>query len=228
MSVATVAFVVLTVLLGNWQGRRAEEKLELARRLDDAQRSALLSIPPARVDPAGFEQRRVSARGRYVARATIFLDNKVLNGRAGYHVLTPLKIEGGDMHVLVDRGWIASGDRRELPPVRTPDELQLVEGVAVVPSGRFIELAPEAGAGPLRQNLVIAREEKRLGLVLQPLVIEQTSDAQDGLARVRQAPDSGVAMHQSYAMQWYSLALLAVVLYVVLNLKRIDAGDGPD
>jgi surfeit locus 1 family protein len=227
-SIAAAVFIALAVSLGNWQTRRAEEKLELARALDEARRGAVLSVPSAPAGAAGFERRRVSVRGRFVARATLFLDNQVLHGAAGYHVLTPMNIEGGDMHVLIDRGWIAAGDRSRLPGVPTPEGVQTVEGIAAVPSGRFIELAPDTGTSSLRQNLVLEREEKRLGLPLQPFVIEQTSDAKDGLARVWERPDSGAERHRSYALQWYSLALLAAILYVVLNLEKIDAGGGRD
>ncbi|TMH77144.1 MAG: SURF1 family protein [Betaproteobacteria bacterium] len=223
-SIAAAAFIALTISLGNWQTRRAEEKLELGRRLDEAAKGPVLSVPSVRLDASALERRRVSARGRFVARAVLLLDNKVLHGAAGYHVLTPLKLEGGELHVLVNRGWIAAGERARLPAVPTPENIQTIEGIAVAPSRRFIELAPEAASGPLRQNLVPEREEKRLGLGLQPFVIEQTSDAQDGLAREWERPDTGVDRHRSYALQWYSFAALAAVLYVALSFKRAGSG----
>jgi len=225
-SVATVLFVVVTVSLGNWQARRAGEKLELARALDEAGRGAVLSVPSAPVGAASFEHHRVSVRGRFVARAILFLDNQVLHGVAGYRVLTPMNVEGSGMHVLIDRGWIAAGDRSRLPGVPTPEDVQIVEGIVAVPGGRFIELAPDPGAGSLRQNLVLEREERRLGLPLQPFVVEQTSEAKDGLDRTRTRPDSGVERHRGYALQWYLLALLAAVLYVVLNFERIGTDGG--
>jgi len=223
-SIAAAAFLALTVALGNWQTRRAEEKLELGRRLEELARGPVLSVPSAPADASAFERHRVSARGHFVAQATLFLDNKVLKGVAGYHVLTPLKLEGGGLHVIIDRGWIAAGDRSRLPAVPAPEGLQTIEGTAVMPGTRFVELAPEAVDGSRRQNLVIAREEKRLGLKLQPFVIEQTSDAQDGLARVWERPDTGVDRHRGYALQWYSFAFLTVVLYVVLNFRRVGPG----
>jgi surfeit locus 1 family protein len=222
-SIAAAAFIALAISLGNWQTRRAEEKLEQGRRLEDAARGPVLPVPPSLAEPSEFERHRVRAHGRFVSRATLFLDNKVLHGAAGYHVLTPLKLEGSGMHVIVDRGWIAAGDRSRLPTVPTPEGVRAVEGTAVVPSSRFLELAPESD-GPRRQNLVIAREEKRLGLKLQPFVIEQTSDAQDGLAREWERPDTGVDRHRSYALQWYSFAALAAILYVALSFKRADSG----
>ena len=223
-SIATALFVALTVSLGNWQTHRAEQKLEAARRLDAGLRDAALSISAAPISAEEVENRRVSARGSFVAGATLFLDNKVLRGVAGYHVVTPLRLEGGDVHVLVDRGWIAAGERLALPTVPTPEGVQTIEGIAVAPIRRFLELAPEPATSPLRQNLVIEREEQRLALKLQPFVIEQTSDARDELARVWVRPDTGVDMHRSYALQWYSFAALAVLLYVVLSLERLRPG----
>ena len=51
-------------------------------------------------------------------------------------------------------------------------------------------------------------------------VIEQHSALDDGLIRDWPRPDLGVEMHESYALQWYSLAALSVVLLFALNFKR--------
>src|SRR5258706_6773910 len=200
--IAAAAFIALTTSLGNWHTRRAEENLELGRRLDEATGGPVLAVPSVRLDASALGRRRVSARGHFVAQATLLLDNKVLKGVAGYHVLTPLKLEGGELHVLVNRGWIAAGERSRLPEVPTPENLQTIEGIAVAPSRRFIELAPERASGPLRQNLVPEREEQRLLLRLQPFVIEQTSDAQDGLARELERPATVVDTDHRFALQW--------------------------
>lgn len=221
-SLAAAGFVALCIALGNWQARRAEEKLEAGRLADEAARGPVLQVPAGRVEAAGFERRRVAARGTFAARDTFFLDNKVLRGAAGYQVVTPFKPEGAGAAVLVDRGWIAAGDRSKLPDVPTPEGVRTIEGVAVVPSSRFLELGVDVDTGKLRQNLVLAREEKRLGLTLQPFVIQQTGDTADGLARVWERPDTGVDRHRSYALQWYSFAALAAVLYVALGFKRIE------
>jgi len=225
-SLAAAGFIVLTIALGNWQLRRAEEKTEAGRLLDEAARGPVLEVPAARADAAGFERRRVSARGTFVARATFFLDNKVRRGAAGYEVITPLRPASEGASVLINRGWIAAGDRSRLPDVATPDGVQVIEGVAVVPGSRFLELGPEADSARLRENLVIAREEKRLSMALQPFVIEQTSDAADGLARTWVRPDTGAERNRGYALQWYSFAALAAVLYVVLGFKRSSSATG--
>ena len=218
---AALAAIALTVSLGNWQTRRAEEKLALGRRLDDAAHHAVLALPPGPVDVHDYEFSRVSARGEYSARHTILLDNKVLHSVAGYQVLTPLKIAGGDMYVLVNRGWVAAGAWRDiLPQIKTPAGTETVEGIGIVPSKYIFELGTKTEEGSVWQNLVLARYAKWSGLKLQPIVLQQTSEAADGLVRAWARPDTGADRHRGYAFQWYALATAILIAYVALSFKR--------
>jgi len=221
VTVATIAFCALTVALGLWQTRRAAEKESLQATLDLRAAQPPLKLPPA---PAGWNaiaMRRISAQGEYVERFGILLDNKVHRGRVGYQVVTPLRIAGGNVHVLVNRGWVAAGRTRDdLPRVPVPGGSQVVEGIAVVPAGRVYELAADTPRNAVWQHLVLDRYRAWSGLELAPVVLQQTNDAGDGLAREWDRPDAGADRHRSYALQWFSLAILAVVLYVVLNTKR--------
>jgi len=221
VTVATVAFCALTVALGLWQTRRAAEKESLQATLDRRAAEPPLQLPPA---PAGWDvvaMRRISVRGEYAGRFGILLDNKVHRGRVGYQVLTPLRIAGGDVHVLVNRGWVAAGrTRADVPQVAVPGGPQTVEGIATVPAGRVYELAADSPRDAVWQHLVLDRYRAWSGLELAPFVLQQTNDAGDGLVREWDRPDAGADRHRSYALQWFSLAILAVVLYVVLNAKR--------
>lgn len=218
---AALAAIALTLALGNWQLRRAEEKLALGQELDAAARHAVLALSPEPVDAHTYAFSRVSARGEYSARHTILLDNKVLRGVAGYQVLTPLKLSGGDRYVLVNRGWVAVGARRDsLPNIRTPAGIENVEGVAVVPGNHILELDAKTEEGIVWQNLVLARYAKWSELKMQPIVLQQTSNAADGLVRAWGRPDSGADKHRGYAFQWYALAATIFISYVVLSFKR--------
>jgi surfeit locus 1 family protein len=226
-SVAAAIAIAIAVLLGNWQVRRTEEKLALQERFDDRGRGAVLQVPALAIDARAVEFSRVAARGEFLSRHTILLDNRVQNGIVGYQVLTPLRIEGGELCVLVDRGWVAAGSRREvLPQFSTPAGMQTIKGVAVVPSTKFFELGggadPAADPGPVWQHLDFERFSRTTHLPLQPIVIQQTSAAEDGLKRVWERPDNGVNTHRGYAFQWYALAVLVLILYVTLNLRRIE------
>jgi surfeit locus 1 family protein len=218
---AALAAIALALALGNWQSRRAEEKLALGRDLDAAAQRAPVHLPSGPIDAHDYEFARVVARGEYSARHTILLDNKVLRGTPGYQVLTPLKIAGGDMHVLVNRGWVAAGARRDsLPPIHTPAGTETVEGIAVMPGGRALELGAKTEEGIVWQNLMLARYASWSGLKLQPVVLQQTSEAADGLARVWARPDTGADKHRGYAFQWYMLAATILIVYVVLSFRR--------
>jgi len=224
MALLALGAVVAMVLLGNWQTRRAEQKLALQERIDALARGPVLSLSAGRVRAEDFVDSRVAVRGEFAPRLSVFVDNRILRGVAGYHVVTPLRIRGGDVYVLVNRGWIAAGPTRDrLPEVRTPAGEVVVEGLAVVPPERVYELAGETGAGPLVQHLVLSRMAERTGLELQPIVLQQTSDAPDGLVRAWERPDSGASTHRAYALQWYAMGIVVIAIYVGLNLKR---GDG--
>lgn len=221
VSLAALLVIMLTLALGQWQQRRAGEKLALAHSWDERSGGPALSMPSARVDPSQGEYRRFLVQGEYAPALGVFLDNKVHGGVVGYHLITPLRISGGDRYVLINRGWIAAGLRRDvLPVINTPPGTQSIEGIAVVPSQRFLELAPDDLPGKVRQNLVIGKMESELRIALQPVVIQQTGGPDDGLVRTWERPDIGVDRHRAYSLQWYLLSALTAVLYVFLNLKR--------
>ena len=67
----------------------------------------------------------------------------------------------------------------------------------------------------MRQNLDSRQFAAETGLRLRPIVLEQHSPApEDGLLREWPRPDAGIEKHESYSLQWYSLAALAIVLFV--------------
>lgn len=229
MALLALGATITMVLLGNWQTRRAEEKLARQMSVDARALRPPLTIPGSPIVGADYANSRVTVRGEFLAENTMFVDNRVLRGRPGYHVVTPLRIKRSDMCVLVNRGWVEIGPTRAaFPEIRTPKKEVVIEGLAVVPPERVYELGRESGSGPLLQHLVLARVSERTGLKLQPIVLQQTSDTSDGLARVWDRPDLGVNTHRAYAFQWYAMAVVIVVLYFALNLRHREGGGNGD
>jgi len=218
---------VATLVLGNWQTRRAGEKLALQERLDRWATGPAATLPNTLVEAAQWAQRRVVVRGEFIPSGLVLVDNRLHKGVPGYHVVMPLRMEGGRTYVLVNRGWVAGGSRRnQLPSIQTPAGTLQIEGVVSVPAPHPYELAragqADSQSGPVRQNLVIERIAADLHLTLQPLVIQQTSTATDGLVRDWPRPDARADTNRAYALQWYAMALMAVILWVAFNLKRTD------
>jgi surfeit locus 1 family protein len=209
------------IALGNWQTRRAQEKHALAERFEQAARTAPASVPSTAALPVSLVFKRLAAKGEFVPRFTILLDNKVYHGRPGYFVVTPLRLSGSAMHVLVNRGWIAAGSRREdLPSVRTPPGEVAVEGLGLEHAPRVLAVGGPP-TGRVWQGLAIDEFSRWSGLAVQPVFLEQRSDTPDGLVRDWPAPDFGIDRHTSYAMQWYLIAALAVVIFVSLSFDRV-------
>jgi surfeit locus 1 family protein len=218
--VAAFAGVLVTAAAGNWQLNRADEKERLQAAYDQGEAAAPVALSAEPESADRLRLRRVKVEGEFVASAMVLLDNKVYRKTVGYQVIMPLRIRDSPMHVLVNRGWIAAGtDRQQLPLIPTPTGTVTVSGVAVLP-GRFLELGQIDVSGPVWQNLTIERFRDRWGLDLQPLVIEQVNDLDDGLVRDWPRPDFGIAKHYGYAVQWFSLCALIIFLYLFFHVRR--------
>lgn len=225
-TLAALFFFLLTLWLGNWQRERAETKRALQARYDAAVGEAPIHVGSALLDRDSVLYRKLEVRGVFDDAHTILLDNRVVAGVAGYHVLTPLRIDGGSLAILVNRGWAAAGRTRgQVPHPPTPPGLVRLEGMAVDPYSRYVELAHAAPRGRVWQNLDFARYAADTGLPLQPVLLQQTSMQNDGLQRDWPQPDAGVDMHVGYAFQWYSLATTLAVLWLAMNVKRHRGGD---
>lgn len=219
--VAAGVGVAAAASLGNWQLRRAEQKVALQAQRDAAERAPAAEVTAG--DVAGLAGRtplRVQLRGRFVHEQTVWLDNRMMDGRAGFFVVTPLKLEGTGIAVLVMRGFVARdpADRQRLPAIGEPQGEVVVEGLALAEAPRLLDLGAGTPSGPLPaiwQNLDYAAFERATGQRVARIVVEQTSDGGDGLARRWPRPSTGVEKHRGYALQWFALAALLAVLAAV-------------
>jgi surfeit locus 1 family protein len=220
-TVAAVAFVVLTIGLGNWQRHRAEEKNALRVQLDQVDQQPAQDLAALGEEATKDRFRRVLVDGTFDRAHQVLIDNKVQDGRAGYDVVAPMRLSANGTYVLVDRGWVAQGAHRaDLPQVDAPATRTTLEGRVNFPPQHYLELGHAADAGPVRQNLDIARIAAGSGLTLSSFIVEQTSDSGDGLVRNWTPPDFGADQHRSYMVQWYSFAALAIALWLGLNWRR--------
>lgn len=220
-----LALIPSFVALGWWQLQRAEEKRVLQTEYD---RRA--SAPPVRIGPQPqaaetLRFHRVVATGRYQPEYQVLLDNRVYRGVAGYHVVTPLRVEGGEARVLVNRGWIPLGpDRQHLPAVATPEGRVRITGVATVPHDAPLALGSPEPLGyvwqPVWQRLDLERYARAVPFSLQPVVVLlDPEDPAGGFVRAWSRLDAGIAVHKGYAVQWFMLAAAAAIIYLVL-LRR--------
>ena len=219
----TIAAVAIFVRLAFWQLGRASEKDALQAQYAAGQRS-LVELTAANA-AALSQYQRVQARGHYDSAHQILLDSMPsAMGQPGYRVVTPFELEQGGW-VLVDRGWHRPGaTRSDLPKVAVGEDARTVSGQLTVLPRPGVRLAAGPGGSnwprvmnyPEHASVESALERKVLpGLVL------LDADQPDGFERAWQLrTDMGSERHLGYAVQWFGFAIAAVVLFVVLGLRR--------
>ncbi|OYD48342.1 SURF1 family protein [Acidovorax kalamii] len=243
ITLATVAGMLVTASLGRWQLSRAAQKEALQAMLDARGRMpamdgrVLLSQPTmAAAKAETLVHRAVVLEGRWLPEHTVYLDNRQMNGRPGFFVLTPLQLVGTPSGVvLVQRGWVPRNfqDRTQLPQVQTPQDVvvRVVGRVAAAPSRLYEFGGGDSSAGGhgaegssrIRQNLDLAAFRTETGLALAPLTVVQTGEAVgagDGLQRDWPVVGAGVDKHYGYAFQWFGLCGLMALLYVWFQIVR--------
>ena len=235
MTLATIMVMTLCIKAGLWQYNKAQVKLAL-----QAQLNARLTQPAEVLTDAlitgklavtqDLRYRRVKFTGVYNTRYQVLLDNQVENTLAGYHVLTPMQVQGSKFYVLVNRGWVAGvpdqvGVNRKLPTIDTPQGPQTIEGDIAIPAAKFFSLeappATEQKWQPVWQHLDMQRYAKSVPFDVQKFVVRLDAKSEaGGFMRNWPPPGENVNMHLGYAYQWFGFALTLLVIYIVLNLKK--------
>jgi surfeit locus 1 family protein len=222
--IAALVVAAAGLALGNWQTRRAQEKHNIELRMAERGQMPPTVLSRAGDAPADIEFRNVTVRGEYLPNWTVYLDNRPYKGTPGFYVVTPLKIAGSDMHVLVSRGWTKRDvvDRTRLPQIPTPAGTVEITGIARNSSSRLLQLgtAEPIRPGAIVQNAEAADIGRAANLPIYPFVIEQLTDTRDDLVRDWPRPSAGEDKHRGYAFQWYALAVTALLFFVVTGFRR--------
>ncbi len=224
---ATLVVAAAGFALGQWQTHRAQAKEALQASMQARATQAALAALPADGNADANEFRHIVLRGEFIAPWTVYLENRPHDGAVGFHVLTLFKPVGSTQAVVVARGWAPRDavDRTRLPQAPLPVGMTQVEGVLRRDAGHVMQLGQPDAPRPqaILQNLDMAALAQASGWVLSPYVIEQgaaTAGAADGLLRDWPAPALGSERHRGYAVQWYALAGMAILFFIVTGYRR--------
>jgi len=219
-----VAFVAVVIMLrlGFWQLERMEEKQQRLSTLNEklsSGNSSLVDLPDELELAADTP---VEFTGSVDSQRLIYLDNRIVDSTVGYEVLAPVETNVG--WVLVNYGWVqATNSRDKLPDVTIETTNNRFTGNVVVPSinPMIKETATAMDGFPLLiQQIDIETISGITGIALQPFVIalQQESDSlfKNNWRPVVMPPEK----HFGYALQWFGLAIAAIVIYFIALLKR--------
>lgn len=217
----------ITARLGFWQMSRAQQKEHLFEQQQSQQLLPALNNEQLLNWPAGAPglYRSVQLQGQWLDRYTVYLDNRTMDQRSGFIVLTPLQIKPGTA-VWVQRGWIARDRVRSdfLPPITTPNTPIEVRGLWVPPPSKLMELSsptenPDSTFQRLRANVDWELFQIETGLHL-VATLQQTHGFDDGLLRNWASPLSGSAKNWGYAAQWFGLSTLCAGLFIWFQVLK--------
>ncbi len=231
-SLTTAIALGMLVAMGSWQLDRLAWKRALIADVGARMASPARALPPPPVDAAALRYRPIRLQGRFRHDRELYLEARSHQGQAGLHLVTPLVLDDGRV-VLVDRGWVPPGRRR--PETRA--EGQVAGPVSLTATLRtggwkgYDFLRPEndpAGNAWLWMDLPRMAESLRLDGVARGYYLVADTAPNSGGLPIGRAP--GVELpndHLGYAITWYALALVLLVIYL-LHQSRPEPEPGEE
>lgn len=212
----------ILISLGIWQLHRAEEKQHLQ---NQTRQQATLELKDINKHPLkNLQYRSIHITGHFDNQHQLLLDNKVMNHRVGYEVITPFFPDNSNRMIMVNRGWIAgTGDRQQLPKISGVSGHQTIQGlIKITPTKAFV--LSEDGNFEQWPALIQAIDMEQLSKLYRkpfyPFIVLLSPQSPGGFVRRWRPIVMPPAKHLGYAIQWFALALTLVIMYFALQTKR--------
>lgn len=224
---AYALMMLLLCSLGVWQLNRAEQKKQLLLQQQVAIDSGVINLNQQTMnDMAALRYRKVRLTGHYDIAHQFLLDNRIVDGKSGYFVLTPFRMDEQQAAILINRGWLAvGGDRNQMPDLAMRTEPTEVTGrinhfpsVGLVLKGAEIPTENWPSVVQIVDSTVLSQ---KLGYEIAAFQIELEPSAAEGYKRewkinVPIPPEK----HLAYAVQWFGLALTLTALFIWISIKN--------
>lgn len=225
----TVLVTSLCLGLSAWQWSRLEQRRAANLVAIEGRALPVLELP-SQGDGPPRAQRRVRARGVFDHGNEVILRGHLLTGAPGVHVVTPLRLAGGDSAILVHRGFVlaADGASPDSPIPQEPGEV-VIEGIALPVPIDAAGGEPVGGAGreSWRRLDLIALRARLPYPVLEVYLLALPDSAHQGWPRRVLPPALDEGPHLSYALQWFGIgvAVLSFGLFFILGIGRRESHD---
>jgi len=226
VTLLVLVLMPLTLSLGNWQLRRADEKTAMiaARDWSLAKSPSLLADLPAQVEELHY--RRVILQGVFDSKHCFLLDNQVHQGRVGYEIICPFQDELSSQQVLVSRGFVVAPPlRSQLPDIPPTSAPLMLTAQVYVPAGeavRLAELQANAGWPKVVQVAEVDYLEKLLGSPVYPYVLRLEPGSPALVEAHWQVVNLGPEKHIGYAVQWFAMSAALLLIACVANTNLVS------
>jgi surfeit locus 1 family protein len=224
---ALMICIPLFIKLGLWQYNKAKLKQDIQASYNASLDNEALNLPAQLHHLDEWKHKKVKIKGHYETEYQILLDNQVEDSRAGFHVLTPLKMEGTSDYVLVNRGWIEGGTTHtDIPEIVTPKGQLEIVGLVWVPSKKIFTLETEAVKNQWNivwQHMDLDRYQNSISIKVLPIIIKLDSKSNaGGFVRKWQLPADKIATNMGYAFQWFGFAFASILIFLYTSIKKAD------
>jgi surfeit locus 1 family protein len=220
------AFTLLLLLgLGTWQVQRLGWKERLIAERAAGAAAAPVPLPRSVTAASGLEFHHVRVVGHYAGHG-LLLHAQSLDGDAGYHLVMPLTLDQGGT-VLIDRGFVPEDAAKSDPAlVQVPPGTVTVSGLLRLAGGKPSWFTPDNVPA---QGTWFYLDPAAMGLAagagaVLPFYVDADQDPGAGRYPAGgQTPLDLPNNHLQYAITWYSLAVVLVIVYLRLVMRRRGA-----
>lgn len=223
----------LAIFLGlaRWQWLRAQEKEQLLASYAAAAQGGLRQYAalPARLNDEEYP--RIAVHGVYRPDRGYWLDQQIHAGRVGRRAIALFQPAVGGVPLLVDQGWIAAPPGAPPPPwpALPVGEVEL-HGIYAPPPGGGLRVGgdalPRQDAWPkLTLFIDLTAITADLGSATAPRLLLLDADPASGYVREWTPAVMPPEKHRGYALQWFSFAIAAVVIFIVLHWRKSNEGN---
>lgn len=225
--------VILTLLikLGCWQLSRATEKKMRLQQMSQSSSAVLHSLPQSLIDATGT---LVSLSGRFETTQSLLLDNQIYQSQVGYRWFVPFRaLDKKSPWILVDLGWLpAPLYRAQLPQIPILSQPLIVQGLLDMPSKPFLlhDTQVMENSFPLRiqsvnlEQLNIVSKKRFYPFILraQTVIDPQRTSLSWPFTPQWQPVVLKAEKHYAYALQWFGLALVVLVGFLIWVKKELS------
>ncbi|MFQ3196386.1 MAG: surfeit locus 1 family protein [Paraglaciecola sp.] len=214
-TLVTLVAVVIMFALGLWQLQRAEQKSTRLAMIEVAASTSAITLAQTINSKEDIRDLPVRLTGTLNPDTYLLLDNRIHQGRVGFEVLSLLSTDSGN--VLINFGWVAGDPSRlSLPEVNLPYTLQDIKGKVAIPqtnpmvseTADFVQNWPK-----VIQQLDLVFIQQVLQQPILPFIVQLDPVVTSGFIRQWQPVVMSPEKHIAYAIQWFGLAIAALMIY---------------
>lgn len=224
MTVFTLILLPVLVSFGFWQLEREQQKIQLQTRYDERASAEPVNITGLDWNNNDLGWIPITAIGHFDSEHQFMLDNRILDSKVGYEIITPFVTDTGT--ILINRGWIAQGQgRADIPELSVPESVMEIMGHIYVPDGEMFVLGSEPQDDNTWPRLIQKVDVQQMGISLgvadiKPHVIRLVEESngvlQTNWAAINMRPET----HRAYAIQWFVMATVLLVLYIMFSFRN--------